>query len=283
MRPLRIIPAVLVLGAAALAQPPRQEPPPAPPGAPRETDAAAMKARLERWLEETRHREELIQAALKRLSEGASPDEVRKGMEPGMRLPRPGGRDAQGRPGEPGGRPRQGGPGHEGQRPEPFDREQVLGFIQKQNAEMGARMRAMAHDNPEIADRILSRIAPQVREVMAERDDQTREIRTAQLKNGWEVMGAVREIRDAVRNSDDAAKAKGVQHVRDLLGVGFDLRVRLHEREVAVLEERLAKLKQELADERSGRETFIADRLKQATEPHEHHEPRPNTEPKPKP
>src|SRR5438045_1904274 len=95
MKLARTILVLLAAGMAAAAQPPQHDPAP-PPGAPRETDPAAMKARLERWLEETRHREEIIQAALKRLSDGASPDDVRKSMEPGMRPQRPGSREPQG-------------------------------------------------------------------------------------------------------------------------------------------------------------------------------------------
>lgn len=286
MRFFRPIIVLLAIAGSVAAQPPRPE----PGSAPHETDPAAMKARLERWLEETRHREETIQAALKRLSDGASPDDVRRSMEPGTRPPRGGAHDAQGggRPDEPGrsrregqaGAPHDGPPGGpEGRSRPPLDREQVLAFIDGQNPEFAARMRTMVRDNPEVAERILSRIWPQIHEVMTERDEQTREIRTAQLKNGWEVMGGVRGIREAVKNGDDAARAKAVQRVRDLLGVGFDLRVRLHEREITVLEERLTRLKQELADERSGRDSFVAERLRQATEPREHREPRSDSKP----
>ncbi len=270
MNALRSIIVVLALAGSAGAQPPHPEPP--ANGAPHENDPAAMKARLERWLEETRHREEVIVAALKRLNEGASPDDVRKSMEPGARAPR----GAQNREGGDN-RPRREGPGAMRDPGPPMDREQVLAFIDKQNPEFAARMRTMAKDAPDAAERVLSRLGPQIHEIQAERDDQTREIRTAQLNNGWEVMAAVRSIREATKSGDAAARAKAVDHARALLGQGFDLRVRLHEREVTVLEDRLAKLKQGLVEERSGRDNFVAERLRQVTEPRERRDQKPDS------
>ena len=277
--------------AGAGAQPPRPDQGAPPPGAARETDPAAMRARLERWLEETRHREETIQAALKRLDEGASPEDVQRGMVAGIRPNRQGERS--------GGVPRDGATArarHDGQGPhdgpsgpaDPHarpgaDADQVLIFIEKHNPELAGRLATMRRDNPDSADRIIGRLAPHIREVLAERDDQTRELRIDQLKNGWEVMGAAGRLRDAVKAGDSAAREQGVARLRELFGQGFDLRVRLHEREIVVLEQRLAKLRQELSDQRNDRETFITDQLRRATEPRERREPKPDGKPDSKP
>jgi hypothetical protein len=135
---------LIAAAAPALAQSqPAQSPPSAPPAAKQDgtrdeaQEREAMKARLERWLADTKQRQERIEAALKSLNEGASTDAVRQQMEPrGDRPPGGSGRSRDGGP------PRNGPPSrgeHQGPADSQAEREQVLNFIKANNPEMYER------------------------------------------------------------------------------------------------------------------------------------------------
>ena len=275
MRPIMLGAAVAAVLAAgpAWGQPEPQPPqPPAHQGQARETDPAAFRARLERMLEDLKTRQEQIQAALKRLDGGASPDEVRRGLDEGPRPPRMGpdrpmreGMHNRMREG-PGGRGSpMGGPGAE-MRPRPeIDQEAVLAFLDEHNPDLAKRVRDAMKESPEAGARILGRLGPHIREVIAERDPETKDLRIAELKNGWQVIGEFRKLREAAKTNDAAAREQSLAHLRELFGQHFDVQIKLHEREIVTLEQRLTKLRQDLADQRGGREEFIAKRIEQIT------------------
>src|SRR5215470_3564414 len=81
------LPAIIVasLALAASAQPPNPPPPRDGPPA-RDMDPAAFRARLERMLEDSKQRQEQIQAALKQLDAGASTEQVQRGLDEGSRF-----------------------------------------------------------------------------------------------------------------------------------------------------------------------------------------------------
>src|SRR2546427_637035 len=81
----------------------------------------------------------------------------------------------------------------------PPQRPAVLAFIREHNPALADRVEAALRDNPQAGDRIIGRLEPQVREIMAERDPETRELRLAEMKNGFETLGAMRQFRDSVR------------------------------------------------------------------------------------
>jgi hypothetical protein len=263
---MRTLLAVLSLGVAAglataQAQPQPQPTDPKPPPArqARDSDPAAFRARLERMLEEGKRRQEQIQAALKRLDAGEPSEQVQKDVEGGMR-PRMGDRG-------PGFRGREGPGGHEGspdQRArQPVDNEAVLAFLDQHNPELAKRIRDARAKSPEEGERLLGRLGPHIREALAERDPETKELRIADLKNGWELLGAMRAYREAVKATNEEDKARAVTQLRALAGNHFDLQIKLQEREVAMLEQRLTKLRQDLVDDRGRREEIIARRVDQ--------------------
>lgn len=267
---LAIVVVLSSVPARAQSQPSEPRPPAPKQEAPRDEaqDREAMKARLERWLSETKQRQERIEAALKSLNQGASTDEVRQKMEPPMRGDRPpnggggGGRSREGGPAWGGPPPRgdqkDGRPGPDPQ----AEREQVLGFIKQHNPEMYERITKALKENPEAGERVFGRLVPQIREALYERDPATRELRIAQITNGWEIFAAARQFGEATRKGADAADlAARTTAVKALLGKQFDIQLQLHEREIATLEQRLADLKKEVSDSQSNREKYINDRI----------------------
>src|SRR5438034_334638 len=83
----------------------------------------------------------------------------------------------------------------------------------------------------------------QVREIMAERDPETRELRLSEMKNGFETLGPMRQFRDSVREGKPSPEAES--RLRQLIGEHFDLMLKLREKEIVRLESRLAQLRDE--------------------------------------
>jgi hypothetical protein len=246
---------MLIVAGAALGAGPVQ-PPPEPPLM--EVDErAALRERLERRLGETNRARERLESALRRLEEGAPLESVRAETVPWG--------ERRGGPGEPG---RRRGAGPHGPAPGPAegpesDRRLVLGFLERFNPEGLERMKAVIRDDPEGARRWIVRLAPRVRELMAEKDDQLRELRIEEFRNGQALLGAARVLAAAHRGPEpDEVKAEAARaELREALGRQFDLRMKIREREIAVLEERIRQLRAELEDQAGSREAFVEEKL----------------------
>jgi hypothetical protein len=274
MRALAGVVLMLVLGSGVSAQQPA-----APAGAPSkdapsaaptaatgtkdEQDRASLKARLERSIAENEQRLARLKDGLARLNKGEPTDAVRDATEPGRRPP--GGPD--GPSGARGGRRGgnwDGGQHHDGPPAAPDandgkpDKEVVMAFLAEHNPEFAERINASLKDNPQMAERTIGRLAPHIREVLAERDEQTRTLKIAEMRNGWDTMGAMRKLTDALRKGPDGPEVQEqTGRLRELLGAQFDTQVKLRNREIAVLEERIGQIRKELGDRLSERETYI--------------------------
>jgi hypothetical protein len=227
----------------------------------REDDRELLKARLQRRLEDYRSMEERLERALKMLDEGQPTDRVREEAFP-VRRGGPEGREGP----RPDSRPelrleRPDGPPHGDQ---PIDREAMLRFLDRHNTELAQRLRSAVQDNPEMVDRTLRRFEPHFREVMAERDDQMRELRIENLRIGWDLMSASREFGQSLR-ADPASEQtlQARQRVRAVLGRHFEVQVKLHEREIHLLESRIARLRAEIQEQSSDPEAYIQNKLTQ--------------------
>ena len=250
-RPIALAASFLLAAGSSLAQ--EQARPAAEPNAPRAArpepeDREALKARLERRQDETRQSLTRIERALKMLDEGQPTDRVRE--------------EASMRRGNGGSRSR--GPDGAPQPPHPPTREALAAFLLEHNPELASRLDELKVSNPEMADRILSRIEPHFREIAAERDAEMKELRTQNLRLGWEIMGAARELGQALRADPAGAAADQTRAtLRALLANQFDLQVKLHKREIMLLEERVARLRQEMEQQSTDREKYVADKIEQ--------------------
>jgi hypothetical protein len=277
---------ILVVAMAPIYGAAGQEPPrDRPPGPPDEAQApltpeqerAALKARLERRLSESKQNQERLESAIKKLDAGEPLENVRD-ASPGPGRERPGSRDGPMRrpmgpdfmgernsPRREGGRPEgPGGSGEPGAPGGPGDREPVLRMLERANPELYERFMEVRRESPERAEQMLARIEPHMRELIAERDPEMLRLRIQTMRNGWELMGASRRLGELVRGGGDAAEVQEAQErIRALLGSHFDTQVKLHEREIAVLEERLARVRREMAEQTSGREGFISSKFDQ--------------------
>lgn len=240
---------------------PVQQRPPEPPG----SGSAELRARLERRLADSQALQERLERALKRLDEGASTDEVRGMIEP-ERRGGPGGPGGPDRPPRGEGRGR-GGPGGDdvGFRPPPkMEPDAVLAFLDQHNPDWAKRLREASKQNPQMVERLLDRLEPHIREAQAERDPETRELRIAELRIGYEVMGATRRFTETLRRNAPAPEVEQARaDLSRVLGEHFDVRAMLREREIVALEQRLTELRAEVRDRQARKESFVAERLTQ--------------------
>lgn len=231
-------------------------------------DRAALRARLERRLEEAKRVEDRIQTAIRRLDGGESPQQVQADVGEG----RGGRRDHAGQ-----GDHRNGDKSPDSQRH--LEPAETLAAIQTYNAPAAERLRTLMKDNPVIGARIVSRLEPQVREIQNERDAETRDLRIAELNNGFETLAGMRQRGDAARAGQPTAELDG--KLRQLIGEHFDLQLKLREREIAKLEDRIKQLHEELEQRRPQREAFITERMEQLKRGPAHKSGEGRTEPGP--
>jgi hypothetical protein len=268
---------------AAFTQPPADDKP-APPAtgtqAQPQDDRAALKARLDRWLSDNKHQQERLEAAIKKFESGAPLDEVRSELN-SARYPRNPGEQPRG-PRGPAARNGEQGPDHGPPPPAPgkMSREEVLEFLNKEFPEIGKRFQDANTDNPGITARVLDRMEPNIREIIAERDPDMKALRRENFQNGFEVMRATREFIDAHRKEPQAPATKEkADKLRELLGTHFDLQIKLHKQEIVILERRLKQLRDEVEKQPTDRQQFIEKRIEDLMNRPPHHQQPPAPQP----
>lgn len=274
----------LLVALAALASPaqaaqPDNPPPQSPPAeqpvearSPRErfadrTDPEAVKQRLRRRLEESQRQTEQLQRALDRLERGESPADVLPDVLPfqrGFRQDRwTGGPDLapEDRPeGAP--LPREGGP-----RFSPEDRRRMLGVLREELPAVHARLEEIRAIDPEIADRMLDRIAPRFHAAMEvrRRDSELFRLRLDELRAGLQVLDAVREYRVSQRLPEDHAdtaskREEAWNNLRESLSAHFDQRLAVQAREAESLSKRVEDIRADL-EHRQATKPALIDRM----------------------
>ncbi|MFM9994449.1 MAG: hypothetical protein ACKVU4_01465 [Phycisphaerales bacterium] len=262
-------------GAADPAAKPGTDAPPRPRTV--EEDREQVKARLTRRQEDLARIQQRIQQAIERLDAGAALDEVRQLAD------RPGDRPGDRGPGErdgrrgPGGRergagdPNDGGPPatREGGPPDDrgMDRERTLAFVREHLPELWERIEQARQRGEEDHERMIGRLMPRLRELMAERDERVRDARIAEFRHGQTMFTAAFRYGELVRGgSPEAEQAAAKAELRTLVGKQFDLRIARHQAEIASLEDRLARLRKDVEEQTSRRDEVIDDGVKRFDE-----------------
>jgi hypothetical protein len=126
-------------------------------------------------------------------------------------------------------------------------------------------MRDVLRDHPEDGARWLGRSAARIRAILEERDDQLRELRIREYRIGRQAIEAARSLGDALAaQPPNAGAAESARtDLSRVLGEQFDIRLKLHEREIAVLDERIRRLKEDLARQQGQRDKYVHDRTEE--------------------
>jgi len=239
-------------------------------------DPAAMKARLERRLEEITREQARLREAIEKLNKGEANGELERGMQPGRRPGRLEGMRGERPEGHPEGRPDERGesrgphgegPKGEGPRgePSPEEREQMMAILRDAMPGLAKRIEEAQKTDPEAGRRLLGRWAPRLREAaqLREREPKLFELRVSELREGWKVLEAARNARELARTSHDAEdriaerRTKAQDELKTALAGQFDARLALQAHEVEMLSKRLEELNKRLADQRASREERV--------------------------
>lgn len=259
----------LLIGAFAplvLAQP-EGAPPPAPRQAEPAPEHDRLRGILERRLERSREQAERLEKAISMLDEGATSEDLREEFRD-LFFDRDGRPDRDGEPGE---KPRDFDPDHADdedsrdrgpRRFSPEDRERFLEFLRVEFPDLHQRVTEVIPGGPEgpaeIDERVERRLRPlielmRLKEADPEMFSLRRELWAAD-RRAWEAARGVREAAGADRE-------KAVADLRDVLEAQFDLQLKVHRLELERLEARLAKARQEAADQASLRDELVNERL----------------------
>lgn len=244
-------------------------PPPRPDGQrrPELLDRAAVRARMERRLEEARRMEDRLEAAIKRLDEGEpladvmselAGEMVRRGGPPeGAPPQRP-------MPGQAGPRPAEG-------RPDPVSRrERVREFLRAHMPVIAEEWRKAENQNPASVERLVGWMFPQLGELEAarQRDAVLFERRLDEVRASLAMGKAMRDLRDAAMGpgATPAGIDAGLDTLRGAIAAQFDARLAVQAREIELLSERVDRLRAELDSQKAVRDERIDQRVRDARE-----------------
>ncbi|MBL8760679.1 MAG: hypothetical protein JNL50_05185 [Phycisphaerae bacterium] len=282
--PLLALACSLGLGApVSLAQPERQpEQPPEsrpeprraqdrPPADAPPIDREKLKEELTRRLEETKRTQARLEQAIARLNEGGDPMEIRRDSLPerfrdrlrrgerdaGPKADRPGEPPLPGRDGSPGS---PGSPGPRGDRKlSPEDHERMLRFLDEHMPRIAGRLRDALKENPTVAETLLARLGPKLRELEATQRSQPEmfELKLRDLRATLSLQEAFRSWKGTLRDKPDADRQKARESIAELVREQFEARLAIREQELAMLEKRIDSVRKELEDMRAKRDQRV--------------------------
>jgi hypothetical protein len=238
----------------------------------RAPDAATLKQRLQKRLEEHQKSGERLKAALEKLEKGGDISDVMRDLDQ-SRPPREGGREGgrdDGREGGPGMGPDGAPPGRElggpgggpGGPVTTADREAISKFIAKHMPKVAERMKTFSSLEPDAADRMTMRMAPRILEIMAleEREPKLFAPRVEEMRAGFEIIASSRELADLVRakgSEKDIAAAE--DRVRAAVRARVDAQLKGQEAEIESLANRVDSLREHLKDRTTSKDDRIKD------------------------
>lgn len=256
--------ATLTLGMLAIGQPsdrdgtPEREPPQGRLTLELKIDPEALRIRLQRSIARSEDLLERHRAALEKLDSGASASDVLGELrsEVASRGGRSFGRIESDRKPE-------SSPGAAvspaGAIP---DRDQIVGFLQSEFPKLWANLEPIVLENPRAADRLLERMAPQIREILYLQGTQPElaQLKTEQMHAGLDFVEAARSYKMLVNNAqaDEDELAASRAQLEALAARRFDVDLRTKQHEVDRLEARLAELKESVQQIEERREREIA-------------------------
>jgi len=225
-------------------------------------DPESLRARLNRSIMRAEQMLERNKAALAKLDEGASPAEVLAEIRV-EGFDRPQQREGQ----EPSRKPLQAS-GRESSRPDanhptlnPKERAQMYQFLRENFPKLAKDLDQIAQLDRRNGDRLLARMAPQIREILFLNKTQPElgEIKIEEMRIGLDFVEASRNYRKIRDNpaSTDSEKADAIASLHALAGQRFDIQIKSQQFEIDRLEARLNELKDSAEGIQERRDTEI--------------------------
>lgn len=138
------------------------------------------------------------------------------------------------------------------------ERESMMAFAREKLPRVATRIDELRKTDPELADRVMLRLAPRVREVLATRDADLAALRLEELQTGAEVLDQVRVLREAMKKQDAAATESAKAELKTALDAQFDARIKLQQHEVTMLNKRIDSLRADIEKRQAGKADFVA-------------------------
>jgi hypothetical protein len=202
-------------------------------------DPAALRLRLERMIARGQDMVDRGQAALAKLDEGSSAtdvlNELRMDDSP-RRVKQPNDPQAQGPEGAP---------------PQvKNDLQEIHAFLKAEFPELWSKLSPIVEQDPRSAERLLGRMAPQIREILALQKTQPvlARIKTEQMRVRLDFVEASRLYRQAISDpsATDSDRANALERIRVLAAKRFDIDLSAKQFEIDRLEARLDELRASL-------------------------------------
>lgn len=142
------------------------------------------------------------------------------------------------------------------------DRDRIVGFLKAEFPKLWGNLEPIVRENPRAADRLLDRMAPQIREILYLRDTQPElaRLKTEQMHAGLDFVEAARSYRMLINSpqADEADLGDARSRLEALAARRFDVDLRTKQLEVERLEARLTELKNSVEQIEQRREREIA-------------------------
>ena len=141
------------------------------------------------------------------------------------------------------------------------DLEEVRAFIDEHLPLLAARLEEAEGVDPERAERMLSRMAPRLGEIMLARDEDPAfaRLRLDEMRTGMDILGATRSFRQARESGGDLDAARA--ELRALVERQVDLRLRLERHRIDRGRADLAEAEARLAEQQARREALVEEHL----------------------
>ena len=234
-------------------------PPPAEQTEPRDRaiDPAEMRERLKSRLEETKKTEQRLQTAIERLEKGENVDDMLRdngGFRPELRVKEKDGKDQKGERLEGG---KGGGP-----QLSPEERARVFAFLKEFMPRAHERLSQVRAEEPMIADRLMGRFVPRLRETLELRssDPELFQLKLSEMRAGFDIISGTRDLAEAVKSGKPESELQALEAgIRKAIQERFDAQIGGQRHELESLSRRIDKLKSEIDGKLSTRETKTAE------------------------
>lgn len=142
-------------------------------------------------------------------------------------------------------------------------REQMLTFLKDKIPMMHDRYERAKEADAEAADRMLDRLEPRVVELwrLEQQEPGYADLRIAEIRAGWEVVGARRALGEAMASGDSARIDQARSMLREALSSHFDARLAVGEQELRRLEAETTRLRAEIEDKRRRRGELVDEKI----------------------
>lgn len=209
-----------------------------------ESNPRVLRARLQMRLEETRRLEARLQEAIARLDKGEGANAVLKdveNMQPGRGEPRPDFKESQ----------------------KPLstqERDELFSFLKEHMPRAADRLKPGA-DHAEVTDRVLSRFAPRIREMLGLKtsDPKLFALRVDEMRATFDVLASTRDLGTAVRENKSDAEAAAITSIKDAVARRFDAQLAAQRLELESLGGRMESLKAEIDRRSANRDAAVAE------------------------